>query len=578
MSEADRVGRAGGQEVTVPGGVPNLPVGALTVDTLASKTQDMSTGAMKSRAVERFPSTFDGSTGLSPASDLTPFGVLTGLFAGFNSTVANADPADVQGPEDLPDLLIQFIEGLPVIGKFVELFDAILGDYDGDDEILSAISEVFAPIRKLLQLITGIGEGDGFPTPAQITDGFADIPVLSDIVEWITGVAGGDGNDLSDWAAEIDDAAADAIEGLQDLASGLLSNPGSLLGDLSIGKITGLTAQLTALNDFIQGVVDAIISVLRGIPFVGGGIADLVEDIAQLKTTANQSTQIIDDIEAGWTGGTPTGTPTGVLDTIGAIRSALVGDYNVDVITSSTTWHKPSNLVEIHAAVCNGGGRGHQGNDVGGSGNTAEGGAGGVGGGWLVQELNPDDIASTVSVTVGAGQSVTNGANGGVSSFGSHVVGVAGEGGIGQPWGYIETASLPGNGGKGGSVSGTSTGAQVSSPGDSSPLASGGAGVAGISSGSNGIGNTGTAGAAASTTGPSKAGGGGGSGGGSRYYDSISSSGTTVGGTGGTGGFPGGGGGGGGAAGRGLAAGPRQGGAGGNGANGVVIVFWKGTA
>lgn len=175
MSEADHAGRAGGQEVTTPGGVPNLPVGALTVDTLASKTQDMSPDAMKGRAVERFPSMMDGSTGLSPASDLTPFGILTKLFAGFNSTVANADPADVQGPDDLPGLLIDFIEEIPVVGKFVELFGAITGDYEGDDEILQAISAIFAPIRKLLQMFAGIAEGDGFPTVEQITDGVGDI-------------------------------------------------------------------------------------------------------------------------------------------------------------------------------------------------------------------------------------------------------------------------------------------------------------------------------------------------------------------------------------------------------------------
>lgn len=136
--------------MTTPGGVPNLPTAALTLDTLAAKLQDTSTAAMKERAVERFPSIMDGSTGLSPASDLTPFGILTSIWAGFNSVVANADPADVDGPEDLPGLLLQFIEGLPVIGQFVGILEALLGTYDGDDQVLLTLQGWFGSLRTFL--------------------------------------------------------------------------------------------------------------------------------------------------------------------------------------------------------------------------------------------------------------------------------------------------------------------------------------------------------------------------------------------------------------------------------------------
>ncbi|MGA5467182.1 hypothetical protein [Mycobacterium sp. NPDC050041] len=145
--------------MTTPGGVPNLPVGALTVDTLASKLQDMSGNAMKTRAVERFPSIMDGSTGLSPVSDLTPFGILTRIWAEVNSLIANADPADIQGPEDLPPLLLDFIEDLPVIGELFELLQAILGTYEGEDEVLLTIQQIFAPIRAIVDAITGITGG-----------------------------------------------------------------------------------------------------------------------------------------------------------------------------------------------------------------------------------------------------------------------------------------------------------------------------------------------------------------------------------------------------------------------------------
>jgi hypothetical protein len=135
--------------VTTPGGVSNLPAEALTLDTLASRLQDMSPSAMRGRAAERFPSIFDGSSGGNPLTDLTPLGILTRIWAEFNSAVANADPADIQGPEDLPNLLLKFIEDLPVVGELVGLLEAILGTYDGDDPVLLQIQDVFGIFRTL---------------------------------------------------------------------------------------------------------------------------------------------------------------------------------------------------------------------------------------------------------------------------------------------------------------------------------------------------------------------------------------------------------------------------------------------
>ncbi|MDM2321294.1 hypothetical protein PP551_25520, partial [Mycobacteroides abscessus] len=155
MPQAHPEGISGGTALTTPGGVPNLPVGALTVESLAEKLQDLTPAAMRSRAAERMPNTFHGSTGGDPLQDLSPFGILTKLFAGFNSHVANADPNDIQGPEDLPGLLLDFIESLPVVGQFVGLAEAIMGTYDGEDETLLAIQQIFMPIRRLLQLASG---------------------------------------------------------------------------------------------------------------------------------------------------------------------------------------------------------------------------------------------------------------------------------------------------------------------------------------------------------------------------------------------------------------------------------------
>lgn len=153
--------------MTTPGGVPNLPAGALTLENLASKVQDMSTSAMRERAVAQTPAIFDSSTGGNGASDLTPFGVLTKLFAGFNSHVANADPADINGPEDLPGLLLDFIEELPLVGELVGFLEAILGTYDGDDRVLQDVQKFFGLFRDLFGLLPDFNLDD-LPTPAEV--------------------------------------------------------------------------------------------------------------------------------------------------------------------------------------------------------------------------------------------------------------------------------------------------------------------------------------------------------------------------------------------------------------------------
>lgn len=50
-------------------------------------------------------------------------------------------------------------------------------------------------------------------------------------------------------------------------------------GLIQQGWVSGLLDSLGGLGDFIQGVVDAFLSVIRGVPFVGGLLADLFEDL-----------------------------------------------------------------------------------------------------------------------------------------------------------------------------------------------------------------------------------------------------------------------------------------------------------
>lgn len=349
----------------------------------------------------------------------------------------------------------------------------------------------------------------------------------------------------------------------------------NITGTISQSLVTGLTSSLNALNTFIQNVVDAIIGAIRGIPFVGGAIADLVADVTGLKNTANDalstSNQIVEDTNAGWTGGTPSGTPTPVYDTITDIRNAVSGVYTVEVKTTSGTWTNPGGIVEFWA-ICIGSGAGGTGGGAAPSGNASGSVniAGGLGGTYVAQQINPGDLTSTVSYTVPAGGSggapltSSSGASGSVgggrsaATFGSYATSaVTGSGAIGALVGFYDASvSKPGDGGVGGLKNASTQVAGTN--GGSTPLATGGTG-----GGSTGIaGQDGAAGGNAPLTGQTRCGGAGGGGG------CGNSSGK--GGNGGNGGFPGGGGAGGGA---GLV--PFGGGNGGNGANGAIVLIYR---
>ncbi len=250
MPQADTQGVSGGPALTTPGGVPNLPAGALTIETLAEKLQDLTPAAMRNRAAERMPGTFHGSTGGDPLQDLSPFGILTKLFAGFNSHVANADPNDIQGPNDLPALLLDFIESLPVVGQFVGLVEAIMGTYDGDDETLLAIQQIFMPIRRLLQLASG--QDVGWPTLAEIEAGWTDLfeaigkgvsQLFNGIVpvSWLADVI----QDLANGAGEF--LNADSIAGGPFAWDGVV--PGWLSGGSARGTADG-TTQILRTDQF----------------------------------------------------------------------------------------------------------------------------------------------------------------------------------------------------------------------------------------------------------------------------------------------------------------------------------------
>lgn len=425
-------------------------------------------------------------------------------------------------------------------------------------------------------------------------------------------------------------AIQDRIDDFNGLLGDLLSNPAGVIGTITQGMVSGLTdlntltnqirdilaglvvtpinSTVQAIKDWFTGVVGKTQNLTSGgnLPptnvggVSGGSIAQDIEDTwnkfwdgifkttgstgktaADVKTAATQvvdkadaaqsaADQIVEDTNAGWTGGTPSGTPTAVYDTITEIRNAVSGVYTVEVKTTSGTWTNPGGIVEFWA-ICIGSGNGGSGGSssasgglgAGGDQNTLDDQIGATAGKYLAQQINPADLGSTESYTVpaggsgGAAGSIVNGGVGAAATFGSHASSAtAVTGAIAGLVGYYNAdSSSPGYGGTGGSVA-TDNSSIAGGLGRSTPLAAGG--IRGAVGGGNG-----GAGGTASMTGQTRCGGGGGGGGGGN--------GTGKGGNGGAGGFPGGGGGGGGA-GRTSGGG---GGTGGNGGNGVVVLIYR---
>ncbi|WP_353107840.1 hypothetical protein [Gordonia sp. (in: high G+C Gram-positive bacteria)] len=424
--------------------------------------------------------------------------------------------------------------------------------------------------------------------PQQWVDGLLDaLNSLGDLIEHLVdqaltalglptlGTIGERIFDLADELGAMLGLGEDNAAGLDTLIDKLLHDPAAVLGSIPKAMVAGLESALAGIDDFVQDLIDALLRALRGIPVVGGTLADIISDLGGLKDTTDTTQQ---QVSTGIGGQAIT---VGVLENM---RYHLVSYKTVGTATWTPSAHSvPSGFEIDHYIVTSyGGGQG--------GGRAGTGGPGGRNGGRRTARLSPAEVGSSQTVTVGAGGSGATsdgyGGTGGTSSFGNLVASTVGSSAIPTVFGDLPSSACPGDGGAGGERKlvdlDTRTGSTTSSSGSHShamdgtfvgQMGSNGGSSSGAAGGSGGSLESAwwgsptspTAGADGALQGATTTGGGGGGGGGGRGTGGSGQAGAA-------GGAPGGGGGGGGARSTSLYSGG-NGGAGGRGQVDVCAMF-----
>ncbi|KXO95200.1 Uncharacterised protein (plasmid) [Tsukamurella tyrosinosolvens] len=391
-------------------------------------------------------------------------------------------------------------EGAAKIRLQIEVAATVTGGTINWDD-LSVTKYGNLPQRMVAGLVSALGDlGAGIA---------AAVEAMGNFFDKLTGKIGTTIADLQSWAGQ-----------LKTILSG-----GTVGSGIFPTLDNGLRGVVSGVQGFAQAILEKIVQAIRGIPVVGAGLADLFDDVAGLRSTADtaNATAITADTKAvaaqgtadeivvgvvdGWAGA---GTSNGeVFDTMQAIRTAILNGYTVETITSSGNWAKPTGtLMELVVVGIGSGKNGTVGNAV-----------APLGGGFLTKAYDPASLPTSVAVVIGT--------NGNPTKFHTDFQTTPGAGGIATQFGYSQTSSMPGNGGLGGLPNDSQF--NPGTAGESTPLAVGGS--PGLSRGASG-----QPGASVDASVPTKCGGAGGGGGAS----GRNSLGETSGGNGGNGGFPGG--------------------------------------
>ncbi|WGH22051.1 minor tail protein [Gordonia phage MerCougar] len=119
------------------------------------------------------------------------------------------------------------------------------------------------PQRFIGGLVDALGDlGDGI------------VAVVNNVGEFfdnITGRLGSTVTDIQEWVSQL----------------GTILSGGTVGAGLLPTLSNGLRNVVGGIQDFAQNILDAIIRAIRGVPFVGGSLANLIEEVTGLRTTAD---------------------------------------------------------------------------------------------------------------------------------------------------------------------------------------------------------------------------------------------------------------------------------------------------
>jgi hypothetical protein len=167
--------------------------------------------------------------------------------------------------------MMDFIEGLPFVGQFVTLLQALLGTYDGTDETLLSIQEILSPIIGFLTWLWGLVEsvlGGAFDAVEDFLKpifellvnlfgslGATFLNVLEELLTFFSDLFTNTG-DVSAWLGNISTNLLAVIEAITGSAVATLQE--------GITKLTAFTQALPNLGSLISGLMGSKVNPATG--------------------------------------------------------------------------------------------------------------------------------------------------------------------------------------------------------------------------------------------------------------------------------------------------------------------------
>lgn len=236
-----------------------------------------------------------GGGGNSYGQEMTDASAAHLMLGGFTSIASIANPLDAVGAAmgmfaesllKLPLDVLKLFEPL-IPGDLGAVFNTVGGAVNAIMGFFQTIGPLLTSTFNSFITTTYNVLSSGFQQILDIVNGLVVVPIssaVSGFKDWFTGLMGSTIPDLGT-------AISGAVNDVSDLVHDLLTAPATVLGALPQTLVSGLTGALSDVNGFVQGVVNAIIQAISGIPFVGGSIAAAIAALTGAVRTQQSNQQ-----------------------------------------------------------------------------------------------------------------------------------------------------------------------------------------------------------------------------------------------------------------------------------------------